>query len=766
MSFAARLFTKVLHSLVVITLIVAPFKYISTVTADNGSTNTISDPVTSQGENGFMNALQLKDDPVPSLREQLAEQAAQAEAKEGLNLQLGIEPAIYIPGKPVIFSWSISGIDEYAQKNAELVLTFPEGSAPTDTALSDQVSKEHQLKFPLAELKLSSIEISMDDSVKFPIYLGATVFMDGEPVLGNSVYLDSTGTNATKGSDISVSGFDGQVSLQVASDSLAQDVIFDVRPPSPHALAGYSLSLNPVEIVAVDTELGKNVTSFKSPLLLQIQYDEKQIVQGDEADLQIYYFDDEAFEWFPMETKVDTEANIISTYTDHLTVFDYKAASWQGYAPPSLDSFQVSEFTGAGTYSMDLWTLPGTAGLQPVLSLSYNSQVFDEGAAFTQASWVGSGWSLNTGAIVRNMHGTNSSTTDDTFSINIGGISGMLLPIDANTFYTADQSFTKVIKSADSSSWTAYGRDGTVYVFGLASKTHTTSGCVASASSLNLIWNWALTSVTDIHGNTITYTHTQEVKSTSCANVIAVYPNTITYANGKYRVYFILESRNDYQAAWTTSASLVLFSKQRLKEIQIKYLPEGVTDWGSSVLSRKYVFSYSADTTNQILPSFKWRNLAYTATLVGVQEVDGSGNNLPATQFYYDDDMHLTKVDNGQGGQVEMTYQVEQFYDDVNDNERSIYVIIGSAGTECYDGTTKSPWTGVYNPSYVRCDPSTTPYSLQVGQDPSASGAHRPIPLYLIKPGARYNFWLQASPIQSPSSVEFSLIDTDRKSVV
>ena len=47
--------------------------------------------------------------------------------------------------------------------------------------------------------------------------------------------------------------------------------------------------------------------------------------------------------------------------------------------------------------------LPGTAGLQPVLSLSYNSQVFDEGAAFTQASWVGSGWSLNTGAIVRNM---------------------------------------------------------------------------------------------------------------------------------------------------------------------------------------------------------------------------------------------------------------------------------------------------------------------------------------------------------------------------
>jgi hypothetical protein len=104
--------------------------------------------------------------------------------------------------------------------------------------------------------------------------------------------------------------------------------------------------------------------------------------------------------------------------------------------------------------------------------LSYNSQIVDESSAFSQASWVGMGWSLDTGAITRNMHGTdsdNGSVNDDTFSISVGGISGVLLPIstsgDQTTYNTADQSFVKVISDESDYSFTAWTKDGTKYYF-------------------------------------------------------------------------------------------------------------------------------------------------------------------------------------------------------------------------------------------------------------------------------------------------------------
>jgi len=68
--------------------------------------------------------------------------------------------------------------------------------------------------------------------------------------------------------------------------------------------------------------------------------------------------------------------------------FDFKASSWQGYVPPTVDTFKVSDFTGAGTYSMDFPNTPGQAVLS-LAELTYNSQVIDEGSAYSQASFVG-----------------------------------------------------------------------------------------------------------------------------------------------------------------------------------------------------------------------------------------------------------------------------------------------------------------------------------------------------------------------------------------
>ncbi|MFZ3069971.1 MAG: RHS repeat-associated core domain-containing protein [Anaerolineaceae bacterium] len=136
-------------------------------------------------------------------------------------------------------------------------------------------------------------------------------------------------------------------------------------------------------------------------------------------------------------------------------------------------------------------------------------------------------------------------------------------------------------------------------------------------------------------------------------------------------------------------------------------------------------------------------------------------------QFYYEDDLHLTKVKNGQGGQVGFEYSLQQFYDDVNDNERSLYVETGKNGNECSSTSYSiSPWY-VIEGEHVKCDPNTDPVSVQVGQESTGPGiAQRFIPEYLIKPGVRYRLAVNTRSVEGTTGVDFGIIDTSTNSEV
>lgn len=261
---------------------------------------------------------------------------------------------------------------------------------------------------------------------------------------------------------------------------------------------------------------------------------------------------------------------------------------------------------------MPFWTPAGPGGLQPSLTLSYNSQVIDESMAFSQPSWVGMGWSLDAGAIIRNMHETNTDVTDDTFLLSLNGTSSLLLPVDVNgyitSYFTADQSFLKIQQDNTPSalSWTVWGKDGTVYRFDKALVTSKTNGCNPTSDSDRIIWRWSLGSITDKFGNVLTYTY-NDVDSkpkSGCSNQLAVYPDTIEYPNQKYRVKFVTEARSDYRSSWLNSISKVLFGLKRLDYIAIQHQNAGA--WSTV---RRYDFSYAADgsSTNVILPRFSWR---------------------------------------------------------------------------------------------------------------------------------------------------------------
>lgn len=75
---------------------------------------------------------------------------------------------------------------------------------------------------------------------------------------------------------------------------------------------------------------------------------------------------------------------------------------------PEFSSFEpvattnmVNEFTGDFTYNLPVIEIPGPEGSGYALSLSYHSGTSPE----EEASWVGYGWTLNPGAIIRNKQG-------------------------------------------------------------------------------------------------------------------------------------------------------------------------------------------------------------------------------------------------------------------------------------------------------------------------------------------------------------------------
>jgi YD repeat-containing protein len=473
-----------------------------------------------------------------------------------------------------------------------------------------------------------------------------------------------------------------------------------------------SLTGYPVEIIAAGKDTGTNIKKFQKPITIKIKYDQERIFGGNEGDLMVFYYNEDDHDWYPLETTVDLEKQTLTATSDHLTVFDYKATSWQKFTPPTIDAFKVSDFTGAGTYSYDFWTPPAPAGLSPKLQLSYNSQVIDEAlSAYTQASWVGMGWSLETGAITRNMHGTDSTAgpgmstpeDDDTFSVSAGGISGALLPVVNNadgtiTYNTADQSFAKVIWNKGDI-WTVYSKDGLIYTFNVPAKTNKSNGC---STSLDITWRWSLGSVKDTHGNEITYGYYTEKKPDrdgyTCSNQIAVYPDWIEYPNHLYRIKFLRQNRTDYQFSWTQRVSRVLYGTQRLSEIQV-VARTSTADNTWPITLRRYVFSYDPPDTSftPIYPSVQWNpdgnRGQKTLTLFQIQEYGQNNLSNKPVKFDYGDSLHLKKVDNGQGGIVTMEYEKFSIFDDVGDNQRAFIADMNDTSLECsywepYSGNT------------------------------------------------------------------------------
>jgi RHS repeat-associated protein len=427
----------------------------------------------------------------------------------------------------------------------------------------------------------------------------------------------------------------------------------------------------------------ENVHELDETVRIQVAYNPDEIT-GEERSLTLFYWDEQLLSWVALRSEVDIENHILTGYTDHFSIFDYGTQNWQTNMPTSLDAADVSSYTGAATYEIPIEVFPGPGGLQPSLTLRYNSMIVDDASYRTQASWVGMGWSLDVGYIQRNMHGTQWNQRDDTFIFNLGGVTHELVPVDATTsmveYRTVDETFwvfrrylsyaaysPTLGNTCDFSYWAAYSPDGMTYYFEDRAE-YPYLGDDVTGSQI-AVWRWSLTRIRNQADQelTFTYFHVNQYKIITGLGLyttdVAVYPQTIVYPNNRYRILFDFSTtsanRSDTDSAWNATSNYTFFLDRRLNGIRMQQDANG--DGIFETLAWRYQFNYDDGT---IYPGIRWPNGGETPTLITVQRFAGSGESQPAITFEHTDLMHITAIENGYGGRVEYVYETDPWHAD------------------------------------------------------------------------------------------------------
>jgi len=235
-------------------------------------------------------------------------------------------------------------------------------------------------------------------------------------------------------------------------------------------------------------------------------------------------------------------------------------------------------FTGSFSHGIPLAVPAGRKGLQPALGLSYRSA--------NGNSWVGLGFSLNPGYIVRStrLGPPTYDNTKDTFYFNTDAGSTELVHLVDNLYQAKiESSFSKFYLENDDS-WKVVGKDGSVVRLGQAAD--------AKEGSNSGTFSWYITKGTDTNGNYLEYTYTKDQGKVYLARID--YTGNENGVSPTNSVEFFLESRDDVASSYITTARVA--TAKRLKEVQAKVS-------GDLVWRYELEYGYSSDTGRSLLKS-------------------------------------------------------------------------------------------------------------------------------------------------------------------
>ncbi len=230
--------------------------------------------------------------------------------------------------------------------------------------------------------------------------------------------------------------------------------------------------------------------------------------------------------------------------------------------------------TGALSFSIPIKVPPGQGGLQPELSLTYNSNS-------RQKNWLGVGWSLDMGFIQRSSKKPIKFNYEDSFAYN-GTVDLVKMPgfFNQQDYYSArvEGEFSKFQYNGENSGWVVHKADGEKYYYG----TNPASQIEFPRDfwSSNAVYKWLLDKIEDANGNTITITYTNDY-----INNGERYLEQISYAPSGSRIDFITESRTQ-----SSNDTYPVFNNY--KEFNYAELLKEIRVYGSGAQAYKYLFNY------------------------------------------------------------------------------------------------------------------------------------------------------------------------------
>jgi RHS repeat-associated protein len=292
-------------------------------------------------------------------------------------------------------------------------------------------------------------------------------------------------------------------------------------------------------------------------------------------------------------------------------------SSSQDQADKAYSKAQEPPMNGSFTHDI-MVDVPKFRGLEPKLSLMYDSNISARPTGAT-AGTLGIGWRMQgISEIVRTarVRGAPRFDATDTFMLDgeelVACVAGMVSPscTSGGTHTTRVESWRRITQTTAANTWTVTARDGTAYRY-------ISIGTIANTGSphtdITSNYRWLLQTVTDTHGNVVTYSWTCTTLP-YCVIAQIVYNGTV--------ITFYYDGRPDPRT-YGTGRSLATAS-YRLKTI-------GITTGGARV--RAYALAYDTSPTTSVTRLTSVTPYGKDAGIDANAAVTGTA--LPTTQMGY-----------------------------------------------------------------------------------------------------------------------------------
>lgn len=230
------------------------------------------------------------------------------------------------------------------------------------------------------------------------------------------------------------------------------------------------------------------------------------------------------------------------------------ATSGGTYTGNTLGSYSTTA-TGAFVYTVPVKIPPGINGVQPDISLSYNSSQLN--------GIVGQGWSLSAesyvsrcpASLIRDGYNSSINAGDNyKFCLN----SERLVEVSNNEYRLENEQYIRLRRNSSGDSWEVFLPNGEKQVFGGNSQSKLRDNTGSS-------YKWFITSSQDQYNNEIVYSY---YYSTSSIKLRQIQYTRNSAGGSNHSIDFVYESRKDKLETFMAGNKEVV--DQRLKSIYVK----------------------------------------------------------------------------------------------------------------------------------------------------------------------------------------------------